>query len=204
MFELKEYNNECFSEAIIDTLYIERKSFNNCDFSSSDFTDVEIVHGCVFNECNFASSKLNGVKFSSCAFLGCRFKYATFFATVFDECKMTGSAFEGSDCELMQINGGDWSFCQLRYLSFCKQSFENIRFYEADLSGTKFRKCNIIGCEFNNTIAENLSFDCCDLRGSDINGMDLRTVDFKGSKVDLQQCVLIAEQYTEAVFEPIE
>ena len=194
------FTGEDYSDETLEQV-VDGNSYEGCSFKTCDFSLLERVEDVMFDECNFTSARLNGVTFKNCAFLNCKFKYARLFGTIFENCKMTGSSFEGSDCELIEIKGGDWSYCDLRYLNFYKQDFSNIRFRECDMSGTEFRKCTLRNCDFHSAIMDGASFEESDIRGSDINGSDLRVVSFKKAKIDLQQCVLLAEQLSGGQFE---
>ena len=117
---------------------------------------------------------------------------------------MRACSLERADSELLEIAGGEWTMCSMRYMSFYKQIFENTDFSESDMTGTIFKKCTVKNCVFNEIVSDNMAFLDCDIRSSDINGADLTVMSFEGSKIDLQQCVLIAEQLSKASFEPSE
>jgi fluoroquinolone resistance protein len=197
MFENDYYEN--FSNCIITIKDLSKKKFVKCNFQSADFTDIETIFKCAFDSCNFLSAQLNGVHVLDSEFLSCKFKYTNFFATVLDECKMTGSEFTDSD-SLSQIVGGDWSSTVLRYLNFTKQKFEGTRFSGADLTGCRFDRCKIKNCEFNESIMHETNFFGSDIRGSSFNNIDFAGINLKNAKVDFNQCITIAESLMEVMY----
>lgn len=201
-FDMNSYTDENFSKALIDMKEITHKKFTRCRFKWTDFTDVEVFYGCTFDSCDFTNARLNGVDIKNCAFLSCQFKAASFFATKLDDCKMTGSDFVDADCASIQISGGDWSYTNLRNLSFQKQDFCDIRFLGADLSGCHFNQCKMNGCDFNEAIVHETSFYKSDIRNSSIENLNIFEISFRQAKLDIQQCVTIAEYVTEAIYTP--
>lgn len=193
MFEKDEYINEDFSNYQAEEPELSKLKFQSCNFTSADFGDVDIIFGCVFRECNFSGAAFGGVKLRNCSFLNCRFPYANLFATIFENCKMTGSALSETDCALIDIIGGDWSYTELRYVEFDRKTFSDVNFRGADLYGTAFRKSTLIRCNFEEALMHEVSFQGADIRSCELRNTDLYHTDFKDTKVDLQQCVAIAE-----------
>lgn len=129
MLEQQEYQNEDFYGQIFALDEITKKVFINCDFTTADFSDVFLVYGCRFENCKLSAAKMNGVKFRNCAFLNCTFNGTGFFATVMEDCKMTGSVFKNVDFSALSIEGGDWSLCELRFAEFRKKKAEQHPLY---------------------------------------------------------------------------
>lgn len=193
VFEESLYENQDFSNEIINEGELDRKEFVACDFTNADFSDVETLYSCKFMECNLSSALLNGVTLKYCAFIRCRIHNANFFATTFEECKLTGSSLLHNDVSVLTIAGGDWSYTDMRGLEFDKKEFKDISFEGADLSDARFTKCRIEGCGFSQAVVNGTSFYQSDIRGSSLNEVDVLSIDMKGTIVDLQQCVVIAE-----------
>lgn len=201
MFELDEYMEEDFSDTEPAGPEISKVKFQSCNFSAADFGDVDLIYGCVFRECNFSGTSFGGVKFRNCSFLNCRFPYANLFATIFDNCKMTGSALSETDCSLIDILGGDWSYTELRYVEFDRKTFTGVSFRGADLYGTSFRRCTLTDCNFEESLLHEASFQGSDIRTCELRNTDLAGTGFLNAKVDLEQCIAIAESRG-AVYEP--
>lgn len=114
---------------------------------------------------------------------------------------MTGSDFVNADCDLLEIVGGNWSYTILRNLDFRKKVLEGVNFFGADLTGSSFYQCVLRDCDFREAAVHRVSFRSADLRGSNMEGLDFFNMDLQGAKVDLAQCVAIAQAH-EAVFQP--
>ena len=195
MFSEEHYTNMDFSNQVIEEMELSRKKFTHCRFIGADFSDVSICYHCEFDNCNFSSAILSSVHFKNCIFLNCRFRFANLFAVNFDGCKMIGSSLMDTDCSLVSITDGDWSYTEMRFLEFDKQMIERVNFTGSDFTGTSFILCILSECNFTDIITHNLSFRHSDIRTSHL-GLDqnsLLSIDFQNTKVDLQQCILLAE-----------
>jgi len=201
-FDKNSYTGESFSKELITMGELSRIKFSNCLFRWTDFTDVEVLYGCTFESCDFTNARLNGVNIKNCNFLSCKFENTSFFATTLDDCKMTGSDFMDADCAMLQIVGGDWSYTNLRKQSFQKQDLSNIRFSSADLSECHFNQCKMNNCEFDEAIVHETSFYKSDLRHSSIDRLDILNASFRQAKLDIEQCIIIAEYVTEGRYTP--
>lgn len=197
-FDQNLYENQNFDNQVVDMAELTGCKFVKCSFRGTDFSDLSTIYRCTFDNCQLSAARLNGVTFNSCGFLSCKFKGATFFATTLRDCKMTGSDFADADCGMLTVEGGDLSYVNLRNQSFSKHHFDGVRFCGADLSGCRFRDCTISECDFAEAIVQNTSFFGSDLRGSSLGRLNLRGVDLKNARLDVEQCVTIAEFFTEA------
>lgn len=117
---------------------------------------------------------------------------------------MTGSDFTDSGCSAAQIFGGDWSYTVLRKQSFQKQNLSGIRFLGADLSHCCFNTCNLTSCQFDEAVAHETSFYKSDLRGASLQAFPMQEAGFRQAKLDLAQCVMMAEILTEGRYTPEE
>jgi uncharacterized protein YjbI with pentapeptide repeats len=59
-------------------------------------------------------------------------------------------------------------------------------------------------CDFSEAIAHDTSFYKSDLRNSVLDSFDILEASFRQTKLDLTQCVLIAEYVTEGRYTPDE
>ena len=138
MFEKRSYERGNFSEWEILLPELSGRRFVECSFAAADFSELGRCVRCTFDRCDFTMARWNGVEIKDSAFLGCNFKFANFFATVFDHCKMTGSSFAEAESELMTIDGGDWSYTELWEIRFDRKQLRGIDFTGADLTGARF------------------------------------------------------------------
>jgi len=198
----KSYENVDFSREEIEMEDITQIKFTKCTFRWTDFTEVSVIYGCSFDTCDFSNARLNGVNMKNTAFLSCRFAGASFFAVKLENCKMMGSDLMNTDCALLQIEGGDWSYTNLRNLSFQKQDLCGIRFLGADLTGCRFNQCKMNDCEFDEASVHDTSFYKSDIRNSSIASLNLFEINFKQALLDLEQCIAIAEYLTEGKYSP--
>jgi len=198
----RSYTDEDFSDEVIDETELTNITFTGCRFRRTDFSDVKTIFKCTFDTCDFANAHLNGVEILNSSFLSCTFRGASLFAAKFRTCKMTASDFKDCECALMQVEGGDWSYANLYKLSFQKQDFCGIRFIGADLSYCHFNQCKMNECEFDDAVVRETSFYRCDMRGSSMRGLNLFEVSLKEAQLDLNQCVAVAENFTQCRFTP--
>lgn len=201
-FDQKSYEMQDFSNIEIEMEDIAQIKFTKCTFRWTDFSGVSVMYGCSFDTCDFTNARLNGVNMKNCAFLTCRFSGSSFFAVKLENCKMMGSDLTNTECAMLQIEGGDWSYTNLRNLSFQKQDLCGIRFFGADLAGCRFNQCKMRGCEFDEANVHETSFYKSDIRGSSIAGLNLFEVNFKLAQLDLDQCIAITEHLTEGKYSP--
>ncbi|MEG0013892.1 MAG: hypothetical protein RSG75_06110 [Cellulosilyticaceae bacterium] len=59
-------------------------------------------------------------------------------------------------------------------------------------------------CEFDEVTSKQISFYGSDLRGAAIEQLDILAINLKKAKLDLQQCINIAEDITEGKYVPQE
>ena len=133
--------------------------------------------------------------------VNCSFQYAGLFGAAFRQCKLTGSSFSGANTAAMTIEGGDWSYTDLREQEFYKMRLEEINFKGADFNRAKLEKCRIRACNLEGAVISGASFRGSDLRDSVIDGLDILGADFHGARIDIGQAVAMARALG-AVFKP--
>lgn len=182
----QEFFSDCFDEGLA------RMHFEDCRFSGIRFDDILFDH-CTFVRCTFSGCRLGASEFRFCAILNCIFRMCSMFSTVFDNCKLTGSAFFDVDAPYFEINGGDWSFTDLRDLPFYKMELHHINFEGADFTGCCMDHATISNCCMRHARFGSTSMVSADLRESDLSGSNLSGLILRKTKIDLQQAVLLAE-----------
>ena len=98
-----------------------------------------------------------------------------------------------ADCRCFTLEGGDWSYTDLREVDLSHQTMENVNFYGADLTGCRIEKSTLRDCNFTEARLSNARFCESDLRGSKLEGIDVLGIEWKNAKIDLAQAVLLAE-----------
>lgn len=195
IYEGKEFRTDFFAEEVLC-----RARFTDCRFVGIRFDDLIFDH-CTFERCTFSGCRFGAAEFRLCAMLNCVIKMCSLFSTVFENCKMTGSAFLDIDAPYYEINGGDWSFTDVRDLSFYKMELVRVNFEGADFTGCCMDYARFFGCNLRHARFGNTSAVSADLRESDLSGSNLPGLILKKTKIDLQQAVLLAESLG-AQYEP--
>ena len=112
-----------------------------------------------------------------------------------------GAELLGARCTGMRIEGGDWSYANLAGLKFVRQTLTKVRLCEASLARCAFRECDLTECDLTRATVRGAAFEGCDLRGSRLDGVAVAEARWTGSRIDLLQCVTIAQEVTGAVFD---
>ena len=180
----------------------DQTEYKGVDFSEAEILEEQLSH-LTFRDCrcDFSSASLNGITARRCAFLNCSFRFADCFAASFEDCKMTGSVFDTTNCTAMQLLSGDWSYTYLAEMDFNKRKLTQVNFTGADLSRCKFEKAVLRDCNFSEANLNGVSFQGADLRGSVFAQVDFLSLNLKNAKIDLNQAVAIAESIG-AVYTP--
>ena len=180
-------------------------TFRLCAFRDVVFDGARELRGCTFEKCVFIGCTFKSVTLTNCSFNVCVFKQADFFDALFKDCRMLGCEVLGARCTAMAIYGGDWSYANLAGLKFSHQELRDVRLCEAALTNCTFRDCDLTGSDLTRATVHGASFTDCDLRGARLDGVAVAEATWRGSKIDLTQCVAIAQEVTGAVYEePVE
>jgi fluoroquinolone resistance protein len=138
-------------------------------------------------------------------FTGCKFRHADFsdvpaiYGCTFDTCDFAGARLNGVD-----IKHSAFLSCLFNGASFFGTRLESCKMTGSDLSGCHFNQCKMNNCEFDEAIVHDTSFYKSDIRGSTMERLNLFEVSFRQAKLDISQCVTIAEHLTEGKYSPDE
>lgn len=77
---------------------------------------------------------LSGSRHDGTAFVNCDLRGANLATAVLAGCKLTGSDLTGARLLGLQVDGGDWSYTNLRSLDLVKVSLAGVRLAHADLA----------------------------------------------------------------------
>ena len=152
------------------------------------------THACTFMDCNFEYAHLNGSLHRTSAFISCRFGGASLFAAEMVGCKGTASSFIKANTAGWVIRGGNFSYALLSGAKFKKDDLSDMNFSHADMQDCDLSFANLSGCDLSYAMLQGASLIGADLRGADITGTDLGQCRMKGTKIDLQQAVLLAQR----------
>ena len=112
VFEQQKFEDMDWSEKVMENIRFEKCSFVGVNFSESDLTSI------TFDRCKFVSCKFSVTNFSKCGLLNCAFKFCSMFSAEFHQCKTTGTSFSEIEMSTVTVNGGNWSYTNLRYCDF--------------------------------------------------------------------------------------
>lgn len=174
------------AEMSIEGIQIEDRTANSL------YIEASILERTSFSNSNFASILLKDVRLIGCDLANLQARAFTLVRVEFINCRMTGLRAGAADCQDVLFSEGDQRYSQFRFSAFKSAEFDSCNFEEADfhgtdLSGSRFRKCNLKNAEMNKA---NLVDP--DLRGSIVDGLQLNAEDIRGAVVDVSQAMLFA------------
>ncbi|MBS5450874.1 MAG: pentapeptide repeat-containing protein [Coriobacteriia bacterium] len=192
--------NEMYADDTVDEP-LAGLTFRLCAFRDVAFDNARDLRGCTFEKCVFIGCTFKSVTLTGCSFNVCVFKQADFFDALFKDCRMLGCEILGARCTAMTVRGGDWSYANLAGLKFAHQELRDVRLREVSLTNCTFRSCDLTGSDLTRATARGASFTDCDLRGARLDGIAVAEATWRGSKIDLAQCIAIAQEVTGATYE---
>jgi fluoroquinolone resistance protein len=154
-----------------------------------------ITRRCSFSECNFKAAHMNASLHESSAFTNCQFEYANFFSILFRECKMIGSSFVNVNMLGATINGGDWSYTNLRLNNLKGLDLRKTKFVRADLYRCDMEKTNLRYADLSYAILTQANLTGADLRDANTEGVDFKSFNLKGVYLDIAQSITVARAY---------
>lgn len=169
-------------------------TFHKCRFRGTQMDEI-MTTGCQFTHCDFSGAVMNASIHTNSAFTNCRFQHANLFIAKFEQCKMVGSDFAGTQLGGVTISGGDWSYTNLRNADLSKQNLRGIRFCEADLYGCNLEKADLRNVDLTRCQMGKVRLQQADLRGATMSGVDFTSVDIKGVRIDMNLAVEFARSY---------
>lgn len=155
----------------IEGSLLQRVNLANSRFNSVVMKDVRLV------ECDLANFETRALHFMRVELINCR---------------MTGLRAGEANCQDLLISEGDQRYSQFRFSRFKSSEFRSCNFSEADFQGTDltgsiFQQCNLHNAEMSKVKLTNV-----DLRGSNIEGLQLNAEDIRGAIVDAAQALSLA------------
>lgn len=190
----RQYADETFDEGDLSGTELRECHFERCTFKGVYLDDVT-THNCVFTQCDFAGARFNGSEHQRSAFLNCKFRKANLFLCRFDGCKLTGTSFEEAKLDGMIVQGGDWSYVNLRHHSLKELDLQGVRFAEAELYGCNLEKVDLRDADLTRANLQKARLSGADLRGANVEGVNLEVLDLLKVKLDLAQCVALARSH---------
>lgn len=151
--------------------------FENCDFSFSDFEDLNLEQ-CQFNDCLIVSANWKNLlefenRFNQCVFHKVDFRHAFIGNrnSKYDTCTFDACNFQKCFLYSPQFLNVEFKNCNLKYIDFSGASFENCLF-ESKMSNVTFRgEC----IESNN---ENSGYKKNEMKQVSFEKLDFHDLDF--------------------------
>ena len=171
-----------------DGARLERVTFVDCRFDDASLAELVTLR-CVFERCVLTGVSLAGSRHEGTAFLSCRFDRAKLFGTAWSGCKLTGSQFPGATVRPMTSVECDWSYVALRGADLSGTDLSGQRLAEADLTDADLTGADLRGADLRHARLQHARLRGADLRGAQTDGVDWRTLDLAGVRLDLSQAL---------------
>jgi len=108
---------------------------------------------------------------------------------------MTGSWFEEIDTNGLTIQGGDWSYANLRFLDLRGQNFTDCRLVEADFMQCDLRKAVFHNADLTKSVLSHAKLRGADFRGATMDAIDFKNMEVEGVRLDIAHTVALARAY---------
>jgi len=190
----KEFSHESFEGHDLVDMKIRNCRFDDCRFTGANMTEVETEYSS-FENCDFTDVRLNSSVHRFSSFNNCRFQGGNLFVTQFIECKAVGANFTEERVEAITVQGGDWSYANLRHLDLDKFDARGVKFESADFYGAVLTSADLRDCDLRRANLDQAKLEGVDFRGAQLIGVDLSVLSLKKAKMDIDQAVLFAQCY---------
>ena len=157
---------------LFDTDSYENETLVDLDASGGGIAGKEFS-ACRLERCDFTEADLSGCRFEDCRFVACNFsnpiiKRARFANAVFEECKVVGINFYACDQLVFDV---EFDRCHIL----------NCNFSDLKMKLSKFKGCDLRGCDFQNTYLVEAVFDKSSFSETLFHACDLEKASFRGA-----------------------
>jgi len=144
------------------------------------------------SQTKFGSITLKDVRLSNCDLANLATRGLNLTRVEFHHCRLTGLSAGQADCQQVLFAEGDLRYAQFRLSRFQSAEFDSCNLEEADFQGTDltgaiFRRCNLHNAEMNR-----VKLAKADLRGSNVDGLNVFPEGLRGATVDPAQAMVFA------------
>ncbi|MBN2651331.1 MAG: pentapeptide repeat-containing protein [Spirochaetales bacterium] len=155
------------SEDVFCDLLVENQDFSDTALREKEFEN------CQFVSCNFSGADLSSSIFENCVFTECKISNPLIKQSRIIDCKFVSS----------KLSGITFFHCnQISFdLEFLESSLLLCNFTDAKMKKSKFVKCQINECYFQNTLLAEVDFSGSVFGGSLFSKCDLQKAKFAGS-----------------------
>lgn len=156
---LQLYINQHFKDIDLVGHKIESTEFDNCVFTSCNFSEVEFIK-CKFTECSFKACNLSNMKVDRCSF----------FDIIFEECKLIGVNWTQATWPSIKLSCPFKFYqCILNDSSFLGLSLREIVMIECKAHDVDFREADCLDADFTYTDFTNSLFNKTNLYHADFS-----------------------------------
>jgi uncharacterized protein YjbI with pentapeptide repeats len=192
---VESVQNADYSDLAAEGQRWERQHYVRCNFSDANLARLTTVN-CSFIECNFTHADLSRSQHQRSAFVACTFAAAQLTSATIEECKLSGSVFDGAAMNGVTFpGGGDLTSTSFEQLVLTGVDLTNVVLYGANLTGADFTNATLVRADRRDTTIDNANFSDADLQGAFIGGFDARRANLDGARVDLDQAGELAKVF---------
>lgn len=190
--DIQKYVKKSFTNLDLTAIECNHLTFDHCDFRGVNMQDM-VTRGCTFQNCNFSFAKLSGSRHRNTAFLNCQFYTADLFAAAFHDCKCMGSGFLDTVLTGITLCRGNYDYCNFQYADLQKCDLSEISFQHADFRHAKLDFAKFNGADLSHAVLSNTTIKQTDFRDANFDGVYLKDLSWRKTKIDLKQAVQLAE-----------
>ncbi|WP_068009327.1 pentapeptide repeat-containing protein [Pseudovibrio axinellae] len=173
-------------------------TFKNCDLREATFENCGFYFATTRAGSSFRHCDLSDVEFHSCDLRISSFPFAHLFCVSFQNCRMGGTFFEGSDFgKSMGARAlkprASFTDCQMAYASLNDLDLDDAIMTDCDLSNTNLSNTSLSGADLQRSSIEyaetdRLNLSYADLRGGQIGTLLLQTLSgYRGLMISANQ-----------------
>ena len=209
VFKQCQFEQVSFTGCALQDSEFEQCVFKHCNFASAQFRQVKF-RKCEFYDksmeqgCNFTFAVLQDCEFDHCDLTLCDFSRSEIYLSKLHECQLTGANFQGAGATKIIGNNVELSEatitdCNLAYANLAGSNmmevdFSGCRMSHATLDGANLTSAILVDCELHNIEADRVTLNHADLRGAMLSGLDVRSIDMTGVKINLEQAAALLEE----------
>jgi len=188
----KEFSHESFEGRDLVDMKFRNCRFDECRFTGANMTEIQTEYSS-FESCDFTDVRLNSSVHRFSSFNNCRFRGGNLFVTQFIECKAVGANFTEARLEAITVQGGDWSYVNMRHVDLEKLDARGVKFESADFYGAVLTSADLRNCDLRRANLDQAKVEGVDFRGAQLMGIDLSTLVLKKARMDIDQAVVFAQ-----------
>ena len=186
-----------FSYAMLYGLKAVRCTFINCRFVNTRLSDA-VFEQCTFfkqdTSCTFEHTDLRNARFVECDMRMATFANARLFKAEFEKTNATGASFLRAEFgNVVKIVESVFRLTDLRDADLKGCDLHKTSFEQADLRNARLNESNLTECSFAGANTAHTLITGADMRGANIAQLDVRSLDFTGVTMYVEQGRVLLE-----------